>query len=113
MDFLGALGDPEMAVNGAAFLREAGHVENRAALAFKMRRHSEQRADCNHTGSANACDKDPAGLVETRKNGLGQRRQVLFAEIACVSLLQRAAVHRDEAWAEAVDAGIALVAARL
>src|SRR5438270_5015240 len=113
MDFLGALGDPDMAVNGAAFLRKAGHVENRAALAFEMRRHSEQRADCHHTGSANACDEDSVMLVDTRKNGLGQWRQLVFAEIACVPLLQRAAVYRDETRAEAFDAGIVLVAARL
>ena len=69
MDVPGRAGDADMAVDGAALLREAGHVEHRAALALEMRGHAEQRADGDHAGAADAGDQDAVGLVEG-----GQRR---------------------------------------
>src|SRR5215469_4375455 len=101
MYFVGTPSDPDMAVNGAALLRETGHVENRAALSFKMRRHSEQRADRNDTRSADARDEDAVGLIEARANRLGQPRRFVLSEIAGLTLLQGAAVYRDETRAEA------------
>ena len=39
----GLLGDADVAVDRAALLREAGHVDDADALAFEMRRHAEDR----------------------------------------------------------------------
>src|SRR5262245_42622160 len=113
MDLLRPTGDPHMAINGTALLREAGHVENRAALSFEMRRHSEQRTDRNHTGSTDAGDEDAVGLTESRMKRLGQRRQLLFRQIASVPQLQRTATYCNKTRTETFEAGKILVAARL
>ena len=42
VDVLRRLGDADMAVDRAALLREAGHVDDADALAFEMRRHAER-----------------------------------------------------------------------
>ena len=68
----GRSGDADMAVDGAALLRQAGHVENRAALAFEMRRHAEQCPDRDDAGAADAGDEDAVGFVESRLRRLGQ-----------------------------------------
>ena len=39
------LGEAHVAENGAAFLREARHIEDADAAAFEMRRHAENAAD--------------------------------------------------------------------
>ena len=54
VDVLGPSGDADVAVDRAALLREAGHVEDRAALAFEMRGHAEQGADGDDAGAADA-----------------------------------------------------------
>ena len=99
-----------MARHRPALLGEAGHVEHRRGPALDMSGHGEQRADRHHAGAADAGDQDRivAGEVELARR-LGQR-EVGEHRLA---LLRRGAVHRDEARAEALDAGEVLVAARL
>ena len=75
MDRLGPPGDPDMAVDGTAFLREPGHVEHGDALAFEMRGHAEQGPDGDDAGAADAGDENAVGLRERRLHRLGQRRQ--------------------------------------
>ena len=52
VDLIRLFGDPDVAVNGTAFLRETRHVKNSAAFAFEMGGHAEQRTDCDDAGSA-------------------------------------------------------------
>ena len=66
VDVLGPLGDPHVAVDRAALLREAGHVDDADALAFEMRRHAEDAADGDDAGAADAGDDDVVGLAELR-----------------------------------------------
>ena len=102
-----------MAVDRTALLREAGHVEDGAALPFEMRGHAQQCADRHDAGPADAGDEDAVGLVESGMAGLRQSRQAVLAEIAGPALFEPAAMDRHKARAEALDAGIILVAARL
>ena len=77
VDVLGTLGDPHVAVDRAALLREAGHVDDADALAFEMRRHAEDAADGDDAGAADAGDDDVVGLAELRQLRLGQRGHVV------------------------------------
>ena len=63
-------------------------------------------------GAADAGDDDAVGMVGERQAGRGQRRPVLRLGHA-LAALELGAVHGDEGRAEAVEAGIVLVAARL
>ena len=85
VDVFRALGDADMAEDRAALLREAGHVEHRAALALDMRGHADERADGHDAGAADAGDQDAVGLVDRRQGGLGQRRQRVRPGAACAS----------------------------
>src|SRR5215471_12352397 len=78
-----------------------------------MRRHPQQRADGDDPGPADAGHEDAVGFIESGEGGLGQRRQLLLAEMRALPLLELAAIHGDKARAETLDAGIVLVAARL
>ena len=72
----GVLGELDVAVDRAALLGEAGHVDHAAALALEMRRHAEDRADGHDAGAADAGDDDRMKvLVERRDRRLGQRRE--------------------------------------
>ena len=57
VELLRRVGDAHVRHDGAVLLREAGHVEHAAALAFQMRRHAEQCADRHDTGAADARDE--------------------------------------------------------
>ena len=77
-DVGGVLRKPDVAEHRATFLRQAGHVEDHAGLAFDMRGHAEQRADRQHAGAADAADRDVVGPLQ---RGLrGRLRQI--ADIA-------------------------------
>ena len=52
----------DMAIDGAAFLREAGHVDRAAALAFKMRGHAQNGADGDNAGAADPGHENPIGF---------------------------------------------------
>ncbi len=66
----------DMAVDRAALLREAGHVDHAAAVALEMRGHAEESADRHDTRAADAGDDDRIGLVANLPRGrLGERRR--------------------------------------
>ena len=82
------------------------------ALAFEVRGHAEQRADRDHAGAADAGDQDAVGL-----GVVGDARDRAASGNSPASrllrLAQRAAFDGDEARAEALDAGVVLVARAL
>ena len=85
VDVLGPLGDADVAVDRAALLREARHVDDADALAFEMRRHAEDGADGDDAGAADAGDDDAVGLRRSRAasgsgsagSAAGDRRRLL------------------------------------
>src|SRR5205814_209030 len=112
MDVLGPLGDPHVAVDRAALLREAGHVDDADALALEMRRHAENAADGDDAGAADTGDDDVVGPAELGMRGLRQRHDLLVLGHA-LALLQLRTMHGDEGRAEALHAGEVFVAGRL
>ena len=64
VDVLRPLGDAHVAVDRAALLREARHVEHADALALEMGRHAEDAADGDDAGAADAGDDDVVGLPD-------------------------------------------------
>ena len=75
VDVLGPLGDAHVAVDRAALLGEAGHVDDAGRLAFKVRRHAEDTADGDNAGAADAGDDDRIGLPDRGLDRLRQRRR--------------------------------------
>ena len=106
------LGEAHVAENGAAFLREARHIEHANAAAFEMRRHAENTADGYNAGSADARYDDVVGLLNCRQLRIGQYLQIAIGRDA-LALFQLGTVHGDELWGETLDSGNPLVAARL
>src|SRR3546814_8449755 len=101
---------------GPALLREARHVEHRAALALDMRGHAEQRADRDHARAADAGDEDAVRLGRIRQLGLRQGREQVGRSARLArrpGLAELAALDGDEAREKAVQAGIVLVAGGL
>ena len=116
VEVLGPGRDADVAHHRAVLLREAGEVEHRAALAFEMRRHADQRADVIDAGAADAGDQDAVGLVERRAASASARSANGSSSTSSarpLGLARRAAMDRDEARAEALDAGVILVAVAL
>src|SRR4051812_16079399 len=112
MDFGRRLGDTQVASNRTAFLRETGLIKHGAAFAFQMRGHADQRTDRDHAGAADAGDENIPRLFECRRElRLRQCGKIHFT--AALALLHTAAMDRDEAWAEALDARKILVAIAL
>ena len=108
--------DPDMGKHSAAFLREARHVEHRDPLAIDVRRHADQGADGHDTGAAYAGNQYAVGPIGCRQH----RRRRHAERIAASAGAGQAATfpdaspqHRDKTWAEALLAGIVLVASRL
>ena len=58
------LRETHMAQHRATLLREAGHVEDHAGLAFDMCRHAEQRTDGQHARAADTADRDVIGTIQ-------------------------------------------------
>ena len=112
VDVLGRARELDVAEHRAALLREAGHVDHAAALAFEMRGHAEDRADRDDAGAADAGDDDRIGASRRARARSAPARTARAADRSC-GLARLRAVHGDERRAEAVDAGIILVAARL
>ena len=112
VDVVRLVRDADVAVDRAALLREAGHVDDADALAFEMRRHAEHRADGDDAGAADAGDDDAVGLADRRQHRI--RGSGKSAAAATASRFFRlCAVHGHEGRAEALHAGKVLVAARL
>ena len=116
-DLVRMVGQAHMRQHRPALLRQSAHVQHRTALAFDVRGHGQDLAHGHHTRAADAGDEYPVRLLRVgqdrgRQAGLrrccpGRVSGGLFR------LFQRAAFHRHEARAKAVDAGIVLVAGRL
>src|SRR3990167_10050137 len=92
-----------MSNHRAKFLRQASLIEHAAALAFDMRSHAEQRADCGYTAAADTRQEDIPGTIQRRLARLRQSDKQR-AQAHGFRLAQAAAVHGDKAWAEAFDA---------
>src|SRR6185437_17141246 len=110
VNFIRCIGDSDVAVDRAALLREAGHVDDAGALAFQMRGHADDGADSDNAGAADAGDDDAVGMISQRKARAWQRRPVRRLGHA-FALLKLRAMYGNEGRAEAVDAGIILIAA--
>src|SRR4051812_47794139 len=104
--------DTDVADHGAELLRQTGLVEHAAALAFQIGGVTQHRTDGGHACPANAWQQDVVRLSEARQGWLRQfsERLGLFGQLW---LAQLAAVHRDEAGAETLDATEVLVARAL
>ncbi|KFB68297.1 MAG: hypothetical protein CAPSK01_002150 [Candidatus Accumulibacter vicinus] len=72
MQVLGSVGDAQVRKDGAEFLRQAGHVENRDTLAVEVRGHAEQRAESDDAGTADAGDQDVEGVARVGEYGVGK-----------------------------------------
>ena len=117
MQGLAGIGDLHMAHDRAAFLREAGHVEHRGRLAFEVGGHAEQLPDRDHAGAADAGDENAISRRGIGQRGFGyriERRRGCGAGLGqAFAFAQLPTFDRHEARAEAVEAGIVLVARRL
>ena len=108
--------DLQMAPHCAALLRQAGHVQGAESLVLQVRRHTDDRADGHHAGTAHAGDHDAVGLVERRHVRFGHCREQHLDVLSgrrTLAFANATAMHRDEAGAEALHAGEILVAGRL
>ena len=102
------VGNANMRHHRTILLRQPGHVQHAAALAFEMGRHAEQGADGDHAGAPDAGDHDAIGIGGRRERGLRQCRE--FTGFRFLGSAQAAAFHRDKARAKPVDARVILVA---
>src|SRR5262249_15907130 len=104
------IGDANMARDCAALLRQTGHIDDADALAFQMRRHSNDGSNRNNSGPANTRDDDSLRVIEEWRPG---RRQgwPLFRLGEGLAFLELRAVYSHEGRAKAIQAGIVLVAA--
>ena len=57
--------------NSTVFLRETGHIENRHAFAFEVRRHAEERSNGDHPCAPDAGDQNPVGFGGACRSRLG------------------------------------------
>src|SRR5439155_17314767 len=112
VDVFGLLRDAQVAVDGAALLRETGLIDDADALAFEVRGHAENPADGHDAGTADAGDDDVVGAVDRRQRRLRQAA-LLGARGNTRALLRLGAVHGDEGGTKTFDAGEILIAARL
>ena len=72
VDVVRRMGEAHVAVDGAALLGKAGHIDHAAALALEMRRHAEDGADRHDAGAADAGDDDVVGALDGGKRRLGE-----------------------------------------
>ena len=95
------------------FLAEAGEIEIGAEEAVEIGGDGERLAHRDDARAADARHEYVVGLADCGQRRLGNRRQVGAQWRRDVDLSEAPAVDGDETRAEAVDAGIILVAARL
>ena len=112
VDRVGRAADADVTQHGPELLREAGEVEDARPLSFQMRGHGDELAHRDNPGAANARDQQVEGAGEVRdgrvRQGAAQRLDVQPGGLGLAAL---PAFDRDEAGAEAVQAGEVLVAA--
>ena len=112
VDILGLLGDADVGQHRAVLLGQTRHIEDRDALALKMRGHAENLADRDDAGSADAGEDDAIGTLDRWNLRLGEGGRGL-GNLGRLAPARDPAMDRHETRAEAVNAGIVLVAARL
>ena len=104
MDVGRCFGDADMGGDGAALLRQTGLVKHAGALAFQVPGHPQQRTNRDHAGAADAGDQNIPRLrqitAHLRCGQIGQQR----GSVHFFALAQLAAMHGDEAGAEAFHA---------
>ena len=112
---LRGVGDLQVAVDGAEFLRQTGVVERADRFAFHMGGGAEQRVDRHHPGSSDAPHQHGVGFAGVRQFRVRQIDEQSVVEVrpAARPLAQPAAVDGDKAGTEAVDARVVLVAGGL
>ena len=112
MHVLRRIADLHVAIDRAALLREAGHVDHADAFAGEMRRHAEDRGNRHDAGAADPGHEDRvrrfADLGQARL--LQRRPAVARFHFPRRGLARLRAMHGHEGWAEPVDAGKILVA---
>jgi hypothetical protein len=113
VDLIGLPGDADVAVDRAALLSEARHVEHGATLLFEVRCHAKKGPNGYDTSAADAGDEDTVRLIEKWQNGFGQRRQSVPAMITGVWLLEPPAMDSDKARAKTFETRVILITARL
>jgi hypothetical protein len=86
------------------------HVEHRDALALEVRRHADDLADGDDAGAADAGDENSVGGLKLRQCRFPEGERLSRGNRARLPFTQPPALDRDEARAEALDAGEVLVA---
>src|SRR5262249_5552605 len=76
VNIVGSIGDADIAKDGPALLREARHVDDANAFAFKMRRHAEDRAAGYDPGATDAGENDAVRMIDQRDVRLGKARPI-------------------------------------
>src|SRR4051812_29164468 len=102
-----------MAPHCPTLLRKARHVQRTESFALQMRRHTDDSADRNHTGAADARHQYAIWFIQRGQRRLRDRREQrvgLLAHRCDLALAQSTAVYGYEARAESLHAGIVLVA---
>src|SRR6266581_1605604 len=107
------VGDAHVREDGAALLRQAGHVEHRDALAVDVGGHADQRPEGDDAAAADAVDQDVVGLGGAGQGRLGWLGEAGAGGVQPLAAAQPAALDQDEGGTEAVGAGVVLVAGRL
>src|SRR5205823_6091233 len=110
---LGPRGDAHVRRHRAVLLREPRHVQYRDSLRLEVRRHADDLADGDDAGAADPGDENPLRLIQRKKLGFGDGRKFVTGGRSRFAFPEPAALDGDEARAEALQAGVVLVARRL
>ena len=104
-------GDAQVADHGTELLRQAGLVQCRATLPFKVGGHGHKRGRGHHAGAADPRHYGIPGLVKAGQPWFRQRNKRLVG--GRFPFGQRAAKHRDKTGAKPVQTTEVLVAGAL
>ena len=107
---LGPRRDAHVGGHGAVLLREARHVQYRDSLRLEVRRHADDLADGDDASAADPGDENASRVLQIGNFRLRERRQFIPGGGSGFALPEPAALDGDEARAEALQAGVVLVA---
>ncbi len=113
VELVGRQRQPHERQHRPALLRKAHEVEHRGLLALEVRGHRDQCADRDHAAAADASDQQverAAPDPRRRRRQVGQLARERAGVDAVDAFLRHRALDGHEARAEAVQAGIVLVA---
>ena len=118
MQVFRGVGELDVRHHRTAFLRQPGHVEHRHPFALDVSGHGKDLADSHHAGAADAGHEHAEGLhyrgaLRLRQRGKIVARRQPAAKSSRLALPERAAFDGHKARAEALQAGVVLVAGRL